>query len=230
MLEVIVEGPGAAKDAEVCGANRLEIVSAIAEGGLTPSYGVISEIVATVKIPSMIMIRPHSHSFVYDKADQAVIQKDIEMVKKIGATGIVFGALTEAGEIDTDLLDKVIEWKGELDLTFHRAIDATADIEASYQLLRNQYGASITQILTSGGADKAFQAVERLKSWIQDSKHYPSSFAILVGSGVDLTTIADLQAQLQHHTYHVGGGARIDGDFSKGIAADKVAELQSFIQ
>lgn len=229
MLEVIVEDSKAAKEAEKAGADRLEVVSAIKEGGLTPSYGTISEIVSAVSIPVMIMIRPNSHSFVYDKAAQRVIQKDIEMVKKLGATGIVFGALKESGTIDTDLLDLVIAWKENLDLTFHRAIDQAKEIDQSYQLLLENYHKEITQILTSGGADKAIHAMPRLKNWIQATKQTANNFEILVGSGVDTKTIVELQKNLKHTTYHVGSGARVNGDFRNGIDGEKVRELKRII-
>ncbi|MBC1650374.1 copper homeostasis protein CutC [Listeria booriae] len=229
VLEVIVENLREASQAEHFGVDRLEVVSAISEGGLTPSYGVIKQITENIKVPAMIMIRPHSHSFYYDDYDIAIMQEDIIMANELGAQGIVFGALTKAGDIDRDLLENVIDWKGDMDLTFHRAIEDARDIDQAYLELR-EYGNDITQVLTSGGGAKATDSVDRLAQWIADGKKDNNSFEILVGSGVTTENIALLHETLQNRQYHVGGGARIDGDFSKGLDLAKVKALQEAIK
>ncbi|EAC6872421.1 copper homeostasis protein CutC [Listeria monocytogenes] len=228
MLEVIVQNPRDAYLAEKYGANRMEVVSAISEGGLTPSYGAIKEIVRASKLPAMMMIRPHSFSFVYDDAARIVMERDIELAKEVGVQGIVYGGITADGDIDQALLEKIIEWKGDLDLTFHRALEATKDIEASYQVLRT-YGKDIKQLLTSGGTASALDSLPRLKRWIQDSKAQPDSFQILVGSGVKPENIATFQATLNHTDYHVGSAAREVNDFSKDILKENIDILQQQI-
>ncbi|EAE6317321.1 copper homeostasis protein CutC [Listeria monocytogenes] len=228
MLEVIVQNPRDAYLAEKYGANRMEVVSAISEGGLTPSYGAIKEIVRASELPAMMMIRPHSFSFVYDEAAKIVMERDIELAKEVGVQGIVYGGITENGAIDQALLEKVIEWKGDLNLTFHRALEATKDIEASYQVLRT-YGKDINQLLTSGGTANALDSLPRLKRWIQDSEAQPDSFQVLVGSGVKPENIATFQATLNHSDYHVGSAAREANDFSKDILKEKIDILQQQI-
>ncbi|HBM3438303.1 TPA: copper homeostasis protein CutC [Listeria innocua] len=228
MLEVIVQNPRDAYLAEKYGTNRMEVVSAISEGGLTPSYGAIKEIVRASKLPAMMMIRPHSFSFVYDEPARIVMERDIELAKEVGVKGIVYGGITEDGNIDQELLEKVIEWKGDLDLTFHRALEATKDIEASYQVLRT-YGQDINQLLTSGGTASALDSLPRLKQWINDSKENPSSFKILVGSGVKPENIAIFQETLNHTDYHVGSAARETNDFAKDILKEKINILKQHI-
>lgn len=228
MLEVIVQNPRDAYLAEQYSANRMEVVSAISEGGLTPSFGAIKEIVRVSNLPAMMMIRPHSFSFVYDESARIVMERDIAFAKEVGVQGIVYGGITEDGNIDRALLEKVIDWKGDLDLTFHRALEATKDIEASYKVLR-EYGKDINQLLTSGGTRSALYSLPRLKRWIQDSKENPDSFQILVGSGVKPENIATLQATLNHTDYHVGSAAREASDFSKDILKEKIDTLKQHI-
>lgn len=228
MLEVIVQNPRDAYLAEQYGANRMEVVSAISEGGLTPSFGAIKEIVHVSNLPAMMMIRPHSFSFVYDESARIVMERDIAFAKEVGVQGIVYGGITEDGNIDRALLEKVIDWKGDLDLTFHRALEATKDIEASYKVLR-EYGKDINQLLTSGGTRSALDSLPRLKRWIQDSKENPDSFQILVGSGVKPENIATFQARLNHTDYHVGSAAREASDFSKDILKEKIDTLKQHI-
>ncbi|MBC6181471.1 copper homeostasis protein CutC [Listeria welshimeri] len=228
MLEVIVQNPRDAYLAEQYGANRMEVVSAISEGGLTPSFGAIKEIVRVSNLPAMMMIRPHSFSFVYDESARIVMERDIAFAKEVGVQGIVYGGITEDGNIDRALLEKVIDWKGDLDLTFHRALEATKDIEASYKVLR-EYGKDINQLLTSGGTRSALDSLPRLKRWIQDSKENPDSFQILVGSGVKPENIATFQATLNHTDYHMGSAAREASDFSKDILKEKIDTLKQHI-
>ncbi|MBC1360677.1 copper homeostasis protein CutC [Listeria welshimeri] len=228
MLEVIVQNPRDAYLAEQYGANRMEVVSAISEGGLTPSFGAIKEIVRVSNLPAMMMIRPHSFSFVYDESARIVMERDIAFAKEVGVQGIVYGGITEDGNIDRALLEKVIDWKGDLDLTFHRALEVTKDIEASYKVLR-EYGKDINQLLTSGGTRSALDSLPRLKRWIQDSKENPDSFQILVGSGVKPENIATFQATLNHTDYHVGSAAREASDFSKDILKEKIDTLKQHI-
>ncbi|MHC5252025.1 copper homeostasis protein CutC [Listeria kieliensis] len=229
MLEVIVENAVDAKLAEKYGANRLEVVSAISEGGLTPSYGVLKEIIGATSLPTMVMIRPHSHSFIYNESDVRAIQTDIEVVKKLGATGIVFGAVTEAGKIDTNLLEKVLEWKGDLRFTFHRAIEATNDLEEAYRTLKT-YGKKIDQVLTSGGTKSAVDSIPLLKNWIADSEKNPDSLQILVGSGVTDQNIHELHEALSNQAYHVGSGARMAGSFASPLDPERIARIQKVIQ
>ncbi|WP_239256512.1 copper homeostasis protein CutC [Listeria ilorinensis] len=228
MLEVIVQSGEDARCAEAFGADRMEVVQAISEGGLTPSYGVMKDILKQSRIPAMMMIRPHSFSFVYNEADRRAILLDIELAKEMGVQGIVFGALTDEGEIDRALLESVIRVKGKLDLTFHRALEDARDIEKSYEILR-EYGHDITQLLTSGGTANAVDSISRLKRWIADSAADPTSFKILVGSGVTSDNIAFLHQKLENEWYHVGGGARINGDFSRALDQKKIKQLKAEI-
>ncbi|KAA2302373.1 copper homeostasis protein CutC, partial [Clostridioides difficile] len=69
VLEVIAVDAADAKVAEEGGADRIELVSAMSEGGLTPSYGVMEHVVSHVSVPVYVMIRPHSRSFRYSADD-----------------------------------------------------------------------------------------------------------------------------------------------------------------
>ncbi|WP_290438726.1 copper homeostasis protein CutC, partial [Listeria monocytogenes] len=127
----------------------------------------------------------------------------IELAKEVGVQGLVYGGITDNGAIDQALLEKVIEWKGDLNLTFYRALEATKDIEASYQVLRT-YGKDINQLSTSGVTANALVSLPLLKRWIQDSEAQPDSFHVLVGSDVKPENIATFLPPLIHSDYHVG--------------------------
>ena len=100
ILECIVENEKDAIQAERLGINRLELVSAMSEGGLTPSYGTVKRVMEAVKIPVQVMLRPHSYSFEYDELDWMSMREDLQAFSDLGVKGIVFGCLKN-GEVDS---------------------------------------------------------------------------------------------------------------------------------
>ena len=127
LLEICTDSADAALAAEAAGADRIELCCAIEAGGLTPSYGCIKRVLELLKIPVHILIRPRSGNFCYSENEFLQILNDIEIIKALGAQGIVSGVLNRYGNIDkrrTDLLVKLAE---PLSFTFHRAFDLAKD-------------------------------------------------------------------------------------------------------
>src|SRR5690625_6277346 len=85
-IEVIVQNGAEAIAAERLGADRLELVSAIQEGGLTPSYGTIKQVLESVSIPVYIMVRPHSYHYDYQENEMQFINDDVKNIMKLGGT------------------------------------------------------------------------------------------------------------------------------------------------
>lgn len=95
MLEIIGMTVEDAKSIEECGADRIEHMSALTEGGLTPSYGLVERVVKSVDIPVNVMIRHHANGFVYSEEDLEIMKRDIQAVKSLGVNGVVLGVLDE---------------------------------------------------------------------------------------------------------------------------------------
>jgi hypothetical protein len=153
-LEIIVLDVDDALRAQAGGADRIEVVSDIDRGGLTPSASLVHGIARQCQLPQMVMLRPHDRSFVYSDEDMQQIREAVAMVRDAGAQGLVFGALTPAGAIDIGRLDQVLRWADGLPVTFHRAFDAAVDLALAFSELTSYRGA-IAQVLTSGGAPTA---------------------------------------------------------------------------
>src|SRR3984957_9571136 len=100
LLEVIATTVADARLAARAGADRLELITAMGEGGLTPSLGLIEAVVAAVDIPVNVIVRPHSRSFVFDADDYAVMLRDIRAIAAAGAPGGGSGVLTAGGGVD----------------------------------------------------------------------------------------------------------------------------------
>ena len=81
------------------GFQRIELCSALSEGGLTPSYGMIQCCAESSTAEVHAMIRSRGGSFTCDETELLVMQKDIKMVSEAGARGVVFGILGPNQEI-----------------------------------------------------------------------------------------------------------------------------------
>lgn len=209
MLEIIASTVEEAVVAEQAGADRIELVSALSEGGLTPSYGLIRQVVSTVEIPVHVLVRPHSKSFVYSKSDEETIITDIDLIRELGAAGIVVGSLTADGRVDEGFLGRIIKHKGELSLTFHRAIDSSRDILEAAEVLADF--PEVDRILTSGGQATALEGKETIARLIAD---YPD-LIILPGSGITLENAEALLEATKASELHVGSAVLQDGAIQK---------------
>jgi len=222
-IEVIVENARDAMAAEGAGAHRLELVSAMSEGGLTPSYGAIKTVVEAVSIPVYVMLRPHGYHFCYGMKEWEIMGEDIRMIKRLGAGGIVFGCLTEEGQIDEKMLSMVMDAAAGLGITFHRAFDEAVEQEAAYRTL-SKYSGAIERILTSGGAAKAEQGIEQLQKLIALKKQYNGP-EILVGSGLNVHNIGQIHRLIQADEYHFGSGVRKRHAFKNAVDPKAIRQI-----
>lgn len=180
ILEVIATTLQDALTAEECGADRIELITAITEGGLTPSIGLIERVTRSVNIPVNVMIRPHSRTFVTDQADLETMLEDITRIQETGAAGVVLGPLTPEGNVDVVVLKQLLAAAGSLDITYHRAFDEVSDQLAAYEVLSHY--PQISRILTSGGPAPAPQSVPQIHRLVERSKQ--GGPRILAGYGL----------------------------------------------
>lgn len=65
--------------------------------------GLLQVVKECTRIPIFVMIRPRGGDFLYSDRETEVMKADIQLAKQYGADGLVFGALTEDGYVDTEL-------------------------------------------------------------------------------------------------------------------------------
>lgn len=147
-FEIVVESVSGAITAERTGADRVELVSALVDGGLTPTVGTVERTLdATSRIGVFPIIRPRGGDFVFDEHEAAVMERDTTILRKVGVPGIVVGALTPDGGIDRPLVERLMAAADGAEVTFHRAFDVTADPRAALDELIDM---GVTRVLTSG--------------------------------------------------------------------------------
>ncbi|MDV2684265.1 copper homeostasis protein CutC [Alkalihalophilus lindianensis] len=215
LIEVIVQNEREAMEAEELGADRLELVSSIEEGGLTPAYSTMKRVVRSVSIPVQVMIRPHSRNFFYEEADKATISKDIYELLSLGGNRIVLGALNKDYTVDESLLDEVIHYYDELDITFHRAFDHVASQIEAYKILVS-YKKNIQRILTSGGESNCWKGRDRLRKLVELSLELNGP-VIIPGAGLTGENFEKIHACVGAEEYHFGSGLRKNRLFAEGF-------------
>lgn len=225
MLEIIATNLTDVKDAEKFGADRIELSPAMSELGITPSYGLIQAAVESVNIPINVIIRPHSQSFIYNKNDVEVMKRDINMVKSLGANGIVIGALTKDHTMDDEVLTELLAVSDSLDVTIHRAFDFSRDQKEA--LLKLAEYKQITTILTAGGNYRAPEAVEQINELMAMASE--THLSIMTGHGLRLDTFETFYEATKPEFVHFGTGARINESFDFGLDESKIKEINQIM-
>lgn len=219
MIEIIAMTPDDARCIEACGADRIELISAFSEGGLTPSYGMIEKVIQAVKIPVNVMIRPHAKTFVYSKEDISIMKKDITVARELGANGVVFGILDENGDIHEEYIQELIGICDGLDITFHRAIDELSDVVEGIKVL-SKYP-QIKTVLTSGGKGNIVGNIPVIKEMIKHSGHID----VMVGGGLNFDNIKQVIEETRASGYHFGTAVRYNKSIFGDVDNKRLKEL-----
>lgn len=161
---------------------RVELCSALELGGLTPSIGLIQEVVNNSKSEVHLMIRPRAGGFVYSNEEVEVMKKDIISASNLNCKGVVFGLLTKENDLDIIKINQLVQLSKVLGLetTFHRAIDFTNNINESIELLIE---CGFNRLLTSGGKTNVDKGLTNIKE-IFDI--YGKKINIMPGGGVNI--------------------------------------------
>lgn len=227
IIEVIAIRAEDVEAAAEGGADRIELVSGIAEGGLTPSVGMMEAAVRVSALPVNVMIRPHSQSFVYSEQDLRIMTRDIESAREAGAAGIVVGMLHPDGRIDERGLERVLAVADGLDVTFHRAFDEAADQLEALRALTNY--PMIRRVLTAGGRAPAPEAA----AWLRELHLAAGTMggpAIMGGYGLQLANIGDFVGRTGVREVHFGSGLRKGYSFEYGVDSDAIRQVREVLR
>lgn len=178
-IEVCAFSLTACLTAQRAGAQRIELCGGLAEGGTTPSFGLVQLARQHLTIPLYVMIRPRGGDFLYAPDELAVMRADITMAKQLGADGLVFGLLNPDGSIDEEQTRQLVGLAHPLPVTFHRAFDMTRDpLEALEAVIRT----GAVRILTSGQQPTAEAGLPLLRALVKQSA---GRIQIMAGAGVN---------------------------------------------
>jgi copper homeostasis protein len=177
-LEICANSYQSAKNAQDAGAHRIELCQELSVGGLTPSYGLLKQVVDNLEIPVFVLIRPRSGDFTYSDAEFKIMKNDIQLCKELGCKGIVSGVLNLDKTIDLERTKELVELSKPLDFTFHRAFDEVANPKEAIEQLIDL---GIKRVLTSGQASTAELGLPLLKEL---NEMAGGRIILLAGAGV----------------------------------------------
>ena len=109
LLEVCVDSLVSARAAIAGGADRLELCSALAVGGLTPSPDLLVQIRRESSIPVRCLMRPRAGDFLYTPEEIQLMAMEIARLRDLGADGFVIGCLTPEGELDDSAMAPLLD-------------------------------------------------------------------------------------------------------------------------
>ena len=197
IIEICANSAWSCVEAEAGGASRLELCAGIPAGGTTPSYGEIKTAQAlTSQIAINVIIRPRGGDFLYTEAEIQSMLLDIELCKQLGVHGVVFGCLTQEGDIDVPLMRRLIEAAKPLSVTCHRAFDVCRDPFAALEQLIEL---GCDRILTSGQQSTAEKGIPLLKQLVEKAG---DRIIIMPGCGVRENNIARIEAETGAKEFH----------------------------
>ena len=207
ILEVCVDSYASAMAAIAGGADRLELCSALAVGGLTPSPALLQQIREVSSIPVRCLMRTRGGDFLYTPEEIRQIAAEIRMLRTAGADGFVIGCLTPNGDLDNTAMKPLIQAANGCGLTLHRCIDVSQDIERTYL---DAQALGIDTVLTSGGAVNCTAGMEVIGKLLalRDSQNGPE---ILIGAGVKASVIRNFLKQFPCvRAFHMSGKTDIE--------------------
>lgn len=194
-LEICVDTIEAATIAAEAGVARIELCSALSDGGLTPSYGVMKQ-AGMLPVSCHAMIRPRAQGFVYSATELESMHHDISAAKEAGMDGVVFGVLNKDSTLNLPALRSLIKAAQPLEVTLHRAIDMTPDpLEALEQAIELDF----QRILTSGQRETAFEGMETIASMVSLAD---GRITIMPGSGINTRNVSQIVRQTSVKDVH----------------------------
>lgn len=214
IIEICADSVESSCNAEEAGAGRVELCSALIEGGITPSYGLISLVRKNISIDLNVIIRPRGGDFCYNDAEFSVMRNDIDNAGEAGANGIVTGILLSDGNIDIDRMARLVEYAYPLKVTFHRAFDMCRDPMIA---IDDVIATGAVRLLTSGQAKKAVEGVPLIKELITVAEE---NIIIMPGCGIDEFNIAAIALATGAQEFHLSARKAIESQMSfrrKGI-------------
>ncbi|WP_052694903.1 copper homeostasis protein CutC [Hymenobacter sp. AT01-02] len=186
VLEICANSVQSAVAAQAGGAHRIELCQNLEQGGITPSYGLIRQVRALLTIPVFVLIRPRPGNFVYDAAELAIMQADIQLCQELGCTGVVLGVLDAEDYVDVACCRELVALAHPLQVTFHRAFDSCANQQ---QALEAIIGMGCQRLLTSGGQPSATAGMTQLAALVEQAA---GRISIMPGAGITPETLPAL--------------------------------------
>lgn len=176
------------------GASTIELCSAMELEGLSPDTTQITCARAALGPGTglMVMARPRAGDFCYQAREVQALYQQIDIAADAGADGVVLGVLDKRDLVDAKLLNALVSAASaaNLQVTFHRAIDATPNPTEALETLID---CGVNRVLSSGvpwgQAGGAEQGIAQLNDMFQLADR---RIELVIGGGINSDNIVPI--------------------------------------
>lgn len=222
LLEVLVLHDNDARRAEEGGADRVELVGSLDDGGMSPEPRMVERVRAVTSIHLRPMVRLRA-GFGTDGGEFTRLRGLIAAYRDAGADGVVFGYLNGMGEVDREVCTALAEG-GTWPWTFHRAVDSVLDADKAWRALVRM--PRLDQVFTAGsprGVDAGLDELLRLAR-----SDAAVAALMMVGGGLTPEHVPWL-ARAGVRAFHIGRPARPLGSYKAYVDAPLVRTWRRLI-
>lgn len=199
VIEIAANSYESAKIAEQGGADRVELCSNLEIGGTTPSPGQLICVKEKLNIPVHVLIRPRGGDFIYSEFEMEEIKRSVEYCRSIGIEGVVIGCLTPEGKVDVAKTKEILEYTGDMDITFHRAFDMVTHQDRALESIIDM---GFDRILTSGGKESTPEGIKQIATLVEQAD---KRITIMPGGGINDNNIEDVIYHTGAKEFHLSG-------------------------
>jgi copper homeostasis protein len=222
-LEVIACSVIDATEAELGGANRVELVRALAMGGFTPDISIVRGVVEAVRIGVRVMIRESDAPTVSDEREFELIQEQARQFCRLPIEGLVAGFVRD-GAIDVGRLERIVHLAPHRRITFHRAFEQVADPGESLRMLK--HFPQVDRVLTRGCEGDA----SARRRCLEDLQELASpEITIVAAGGPEEKTLRALAESEVIRELHVGRAARVPAVHHGNVRHERVAAVREIL-
>jgi len=222
LLEVRVTQGADAYPAEAGGADRLEVVGDLADGGLSPEPRLVAELRrrTTLHLRPMVRLR---EGFGTDGGEATRLHGLIASYADAGADGVELGFLNGLGEVDAEVLASLLDGLA-LPWTFHRAIDSVLNADKAWRVLLGLPG--LDSVATAGSARDVEHGLDDL---LARAKADPGAARLMMAAGNLLPEHVPWLLRAGVRQFHLDAQARPGGSWKAYVDAGLVGSWRKLL-
>ena len=199
VLEVCVGSVSSAVNAQLGGADRVELCSNLLIGGTTPGLHLAKQVRYHTDLKIRVLLRPRFGDFCYDRYELEQMADEAAEYAALGVDAIVTGMLTPDCHLDLAAMERIRSAIGTTTLALHRAFDMCRD---PFRTLEEAISLGVSTILTSGQKNSAWEGRTLLKQLVSQSA---GRTEILAGAGVGPGNLRALAETTGIRAFHMSG-------------------------
>lgn len=215
LLEVLVADARDAERAEAGGADRVQVVGARQDGGMSPEPAAVARIRAATSVQVRPIVRLRE-GFSTDGGELARLKGLIAAYLEAGADGMVLGFVNGLGRVDAEVVSALTS-EGTWPWTFHRAFDACFDTDLAWRVVESLD--RLDGVMTAGSARDVEHGLDDL---VRRAKANSRSARLILAAGGLRPEHVPWLGRAGIAAFHVDEQVREGGTAAGAVAQDRV--------